>query len=272
MHGFSSCKMISSFLHDGEAVAQVGDSRLSKEELLAFIPSGITPEDSLRLAEQYINSWATDQVYLQIAEQQLSKEELDVTKELEEYRRSLIKYRYEQRYINERLDTSVSESQIEDYYSKNSQNFKLKIPIVKARFIKISADSPNLEMLKKKMSSTKMEEQVDLDSLANVMADRYMNYSEKWVDLIALSREFGQDYGTLLSKMKKSFIETEDAYGKVYVAYISDIKGVGAVPPVEYCYDSIKDIIISARRQQLLITLERDLLKVARDNETFVTF
>jgi DNA repair protein RadC len=94
--------MISSFLHDGEAVAQVGDSRLSKEELLAFIPSGITPEDSLRLAEQYINSWATDQVYLQIAEQQLSKEELDVTKELEEYRRSLIKYRYEQRYINER--------------------------------------------------------------------------------------------------------------------------------------------------------------------------
>ena len=92
----SSCRAISSFLKGGEVIAEVGGEKLYRSELDAVIPKGISPEDSTYLAKQYINTWATELVYLGIAEEQLSKSEKDVSKELEDYRRSLLKYRYEQ--------------------------------------------------------------------------------------------------------------------------------------------------------------------------------
>ena len=88
----------------GEVVASVGRARLYRGDLNKALPSGLSAEDSTRLAHQYINTWASDIIFLDVAEKQLTKEELDVTKELDDYRKSLLKYRYEQRYINDRLD------------------------------------------------------------------------------------------------------------------------------------------------------------------------
>ena len=94
------------------------------------------------------------------AQQRLSKEEKDVSKELEAYRQSLLRYRYEQRYVNERLDTTVSEKQISDYYDSHKETFKLERPILKARFLNIDKDSPNLAKIKKLMSSDKVGDYV----------------------------------------------------------------------------------------------------------------
>ena len=69
----ASCRAISRFLHDDEIVAEVDDVVLYKSDLEKMLPSGLSKEDSLRLAAKYINSWASDQVFLSIAEEQLSK-------------------------------------------------------------------------------------------------------------------------------------------------------------------------------------------------------
>ena len=143
----SSCRAISSFLKGGEVVAEVGSEKLYRSDLDAVIPKGISQEDSVYLAKQYINTWATELVYLGIAEQQLSKTEKDVTKELEDYRKSLLKYRYEQLYVNERLDTAVSDDLVEEYYNAHQDKFVLSRPLVKARFLSISAESPAKEQI-----------------------------------------------------------------------------------------------------------------------------
>ena len=110
----SSCRAISSFLTNDEIVAQVGMEKLYRSDIDEVVPKGLSPEDSVRLASRYINSWASEHVYLKVAQEQLSKSEMDVSKELEDYRRSLLKYRYEQLYVNERLDTTVTQDDIEE--------------------------------------------------------------------------------------------------------------------------------------------------------------
>ena len=117
LQALSSCRTISSFFTKGEIVAQVGQEKLYRTDIDKVIPMGLPADDSVRMARQYINSWASDRVYLDIAEQQLSKSAQDVSQELEDYRKSLLKYRYEQLYVNERLDTSVSHDNIEEYYN-----------------------------------------------------------------------------------------------------------------------------------------------------------
>ena len=169
-----SCKAISSLIHDGEVVAKLGDHKLYRSELDDVIPKGTSPEDSVNLANLYINSWVRDKAFMDIAQQRLSKEEKDVSKELEAYRQSLLRYRYEQRYVNERLDTTVSEKQITDYYDSHKETFKLERPILKARFLNIDKDSPNLAKIKKLMSSDKVEDVVAADSVAFNSARRYL--------------------------------------------------------------------------------------------------
>ena len=126
----SSCRAISSFLSNEEVVAAVGSEKLYRSDLDKVIPKGLAAEDSSRMARQYINTWASDLVYLGVAQEQLSKADRDVTKELEDYRKSLLKYRYEQLYVNERLDTAVSDDKVEEYYAAHEDRFILQRPVV----------------------------------------------------------------------------------------------------------------------------------------------
>ena len=267
-----SCDAIRNFVHDGDVVAKVGQHKLYLTDLQDYIPNDIAPEDSSRLAEQYIRSWAAEQLYLDMASEQLSKSEKDVSKELEAYKSSLLRYRYEQRYVNERLDTTVTRNDIEDYYDAHNDLFVLDIPILKARFLDIMEDSPNYETIRRRMSSNKYEDIAEADSLAYSSALRYVDWSDRWIDAVTLAREFGTDYGTMLSKMSGQFIEMREDRGDVKVAYILDTRRAGTLAPLEYCEDRIRDIIISTRKQKLLTTLERDLLENALSKENFIIY
>ena len=267
-----SCKAVQSFIHDGEVVAKLGDHKLYRSELEELIPNGISQEDSINFANLYINSWATDKAFQDIAEQKLSKEEKDVSSELEAYRQSLLRYRFEQRYVAERLDTNVTVNEINDYYNSHKDNFKLERPVLKARFMKIAKDSPNLQKIKKLMSSSDVEDVIAADSVAFNSAQRYIDFSDTWMDAVNLAAEFGVDYVNMLSKKNGSFIEIPDGEGNLCVAFITEMVKAGETAPVDFCEDNIKDIIISGRKHALLDTVERDLIEDAKVKENFVIY
>ena len=272
---FNSCETITSFvrgLGSGPVVARVGSHKLYASELAAYIPDNASPEDSSRLALQYINTWASDLIFTDMADKELSKSEKNVDRELDDYRHSLLKYRYEQKYINQRLDTAVTQGQIEKYYEDHKETFKLQLPIAKAVYMSISAESPNLEIIKKKIRSDKPEARVEADSIAYSSAFRYVDFGNAWVDLVTLSRELGTDYGTALSMMKDGFVEVPDGNGNLNIAYIYSLMRAGETGPVEYYSERIKDIILSTRKQALLTGLERDLIENARNQENFVIY
>ena len=269
---FTSCRAISRLLHGDEIVAQVYDATLFRSDLAKVIPAGLSEEDSLRLVNQYINSWALEHVFTGVAEQQLSKAEKDLVVELETYRRALLKYRYEQLYVNERLDTAVSENMVRQYYEENTEKFVLKRPVVKARFLSISSQSPMLEQIRKKISSSELADIVEVDSLAYSSALKYMTWDGKWIDINNLSLEFGLDNATLLSKKRGSWIEVSDSVGLTNLAYISAFKDKGEMAPIEYSTPSIKDMIVSVRKQELINSLEQNLLEDAREKGKFKTY
>ena len=266
----ASCKAISEFFDSGETVAEVGSAKLKKSELELVIPDGVSAEDSVRLARQYINAWAMDQVFLNVAEEQLSKTEKDVTKELEAYRTSLLKYRYEQLYVNERLDTAVTDDAVNEYYEAHQDKFILQRPVVKARFMRISSDSPMLKTIRKKMSSDEVEDIIEADSLAFSSAYKFTTWNDEWIDAAVLAGEFGAEYTSVLAGMSKGWIERTDTSGVADIAYVSDMKQKGTMAPIEYSTRFIKDMIISARKQALVTSLEHDLLEDARVNGKFV--
>ena len=266
------CNIINSLVHDDQVVARVGGERLYLSELQHYIPAGTSPEDSAAIALQYINSWATEHLYLRTAESRLSKEEKNVDKELEAYRRSLLRYRYEQRYINDRLDTLITQQQMEEYYKSHAATLELQRPILKVRFVDIMADSPNYDEIMEKLSSEGGQALKDLDSLAYVSAPRFFDNSNTWMDAAVLAREFGTDWSTMLSKLKDKYIifNYEDR-GETRAAYVFAIQKNGQAP-LEYCRAAIRDNILSERKRELLKNLEQDLLKNAQDKKVFIIY
>ena len=256
-----ACNAISSLLHDGEVVASVGENKLYSTELAGYIPAGVSPEDSARLADSYIEAWTREMKFIALAEKELSKEEKDVTKELEEYKRTLLRYRYEQKYINQRLDTAITAGQVEEYYNAHKEMFRLTAPVVKARFAVISEKSNHLNALKKLMSADETEDVIVSDSLAYAYAARYTDFGGRWIDASALSAELNMDSKTFQGNLHKGFMQNKDADGNLQLAYISEIVKAGDTAPVDYCADRIRDIILSNRKQALSAALEQELMK-----------
>ena len=272
LSALTSCRAISSLLHDHGVVAQAEGVKLYRAELDALIPKGLSPEDSTELARKYITTWASDLIYQKVAQQQLSKSERDVTKELEDYRKSLLKYRYEQLYVNERLDTAVADELVEEYYAAHPEKFMLKRPLLRARYLNIAKDSPAIKSLKKMMKSSDPNVLVEADSVAYSVALKFTTWNNEWIDAAVLAGEFGTDYNTMLQSINNGWIESADTTGYLKLAYIPEILHKGELAPIEYSAPDIKDIILSARKQALIATLERDLLNDARENGNFIIY
>ncbi len=268
----SSCNAVQGLIHDDVVVAKVGKHKLYRSELRKYIPSGVSSSDSTNLALQYINSWASGQIYSDMAVSQLSKADQDVTAELESYKRSLLRFRYEQQFVNERLDTLITEDQMTTFYKSHQSLFNLERPILKVRFIDIVKTSEQRESLIKKMSSNRPSDVVAVDSLARVYAIRYFDNSQTWMDASTLAKEFGTDYLTMLSQYKNNYISIESSdMSDVKVAYVREIKKTG-VAPFEFCTDRIREYILSERKRELLVALEQRLLDEASDKGQFVIY
>ena len=274
-----SCKVTRQFqdaaseLFRGEVVAKVGNHKLYRSQLQSYIPAGVSPEDSASLAKQWINAWAEDLLLLDMAEEQLSDADKDVTKELEEYRRTLLKYRYEQLYINQRLDTLITDLEIEEYYAANKERFRLERPLLKARYMVISADARSLPTLKRMMSSEDELEVMEADSLGAYAAIKYVDAGDNWQDVITVAQELGTDYRSLLGAINRNmFAELPDGNGNLRVAYIVEMAPESKPAPMEYVVERVRYLILSNRKHKLEADLEQELLEDARENQKFVIY
>lgn len=261
-----------SFLHDDQVVARAEGKKLYKSEVVKYIPHGIPAEDSIALADQYIKAWAAELIMNAMADKQLTKKEKDVSRELEDYKSSLLKYRYEQRYIADRLDTTVTADQIESHYKSNPDLYVLAVPIVKARYMRLPKASSMKDDLVKLLPGKKDGDLVLLDSLSRTYADKYIDYGDEWIDIVALSREYGMDYGTLIGAMDGPVIDVIDEQGTDHIAYITDYMRGGSIAPIEYCRDKIREMIVSQRKYALSRALEQDLLDDALKKGNFVVY
>lgn len=267
---FVSCKYLD-FSSDDAIVAEVGDKILYESEVKNLIPQGTTPEDSINMLEQYVNSWALKHLLLNKAESELSKSEKDVEQELEDYRSSLLVYKYEKIYLEERLDTVITDDECMDYYKNYSSNFTLNNSVVKARIVKVSDRSPNLEAIRKMYKTTSLEEIDEFEKLCYNSADRYNNFNNNWVDISAIAREIPYDVQMCEREAwSKSYIETKDSL-YYYFVYFLDKIAPDSTAPFEFYQTKIKEIILSKRKQELVANLEKNLIQEALEKNLLKT-
>ena len=101
-------------------VAAIYDKVLYQSDLQDILYDGISVNDSIVRTKAFIDNWIRRQLLIHQAENNLDKSELDCLKEIEDYRNSLIIYKYESLLISQNLDTVVSDDEIEKYVNDNA--------------------------------------------------------------------------------------------------------------------------------------------------------
>lgn len=265
-----SCNyIINRFSKDDDAVARVNNSYLNRSELEGIVPRGTTAHDSLVMVRNYINNWIRNQLILQHAENNLTSDQQDFSKQLEEYRKSLVIFTFEQKLINQNLDTLVSDHEIEAYYEQNKANFELRDNIVKVIMLKISADSTKALRLGKEL--LKPDSITDFDALERFCLNRtqenIISYDSWYLFSDLLQVVPITTYNQTLFLENNRFVE-QPAGNSVFLVRFYDFKIKDALSPLSFERNNIRNIILNRRKIELINKMRDDLyLDADKKNE-----
>ena len=120
---------------DRVVVAECYGQKLYAEDLEGVVPADASRMDSIARVNAFVDSWIRTQLLIHQAEINLPPEQLDFSRQLQDYRNSLTIYAYESQMIEQYLDTVVSEEEIADYYEGHKENFQLRATMVKAAYV-----------------------------------------------------------------------------------------------------------------------------------------
>jgi len=252
-----------------EIVAEVGQNKLYASDLTDIIPAELNRIDSVVLADDYINKWIKQELLIQKANENLTPEQKDVSRELNEYRNSLIIYKYKNELMKQRMDTTVSKEQIEAYYNANPGNLKLSRNIVKAIFVKIPNEFANPSLLKSMVADTSDEGLNELRDFCVQYAKGFDIFIENWVDFETVKNNIPQEIeNTAYFLANNNQIESSDSV-YYYLVRIQNYKLQNDLAPLSYVQGNIKNLILNQRKIEFLKEIEENIYTEGIRNNRF---
>jgi len=240
------------------AVAKVGDRYLYFSEMNDIFPKDCSGDDSISLAKLYVDHWIKTRLLLKRAELNLSKEQLNISREIETYRTSLMIYKYENWLLQEKLDTAVYISEIQKYYDANKDNFSAEEYAVKAVYLKLPANAPALWNVRRWLSSDSEKDVQDLTDYCRTNAVQFDFFDDEWVRWAVIEKEFPQKEAATRQLAQNNLIEQRDEEF-VYFARIREKRAPGDTAPLAFVKDKVKSIIINKRKLKYISELEQNI-------------
>jgi hypothetical protein len=251
------------------AVARVFDKYLYKHELASLVPKGASKQDSLMIVRNFIEDWVKQNVVLHKAELNLGEEQKNVENQLNEYRNSLITFIYEKELVRQRLDTTVTETEIENYYTEHEKNFVLKDNIIKMVFLKANKKAPKLDKAKKWMRSKGDKDKQLLEEYCHQYCIDYLLDDTNWMLFDDLLKKVPvKTYDKEAFLQNNRFIEITDS-ANVYFVNIADFQIKESLSPLSFERDNIRALIINKRKLELIQQMQKAAFEQAQKNNDF---
>jgi hypothetical protein len=240
-----------------EPLARVFENYLYPSDLTDAVPEGSSRQDSMVIATRYVETWVKDQLMLNRAEQALSDEQKDFEKQIEEYRRSLLVYSYRQKLLQQKLDTAVSENEIQAYYEENINNFLLNENVIKGTFVKIPLSAPRVDELRRWSWNSREQDLEEMEKYCITHADKFSNFSNNWVYFSSIKVQLPMQISAPSRYLRyNKNIETTDS-GFRYMLHVSDHVTEGEAAPLELVSNDIKNILMNKRKIEFIQDLEQ---------------
>lgn len=248
-------------------LAKVGDKVLlwsSIEPLLSQIQADM---DTTVFVTSMINKWVADQLMILEAEK-LGLSDLDIEELIKDYRASLLLFNYENKLVQELLDTVVTMQQKMEYYESAKEQFLLPESLVKFKLVKLDK---NIRRLDNFYNHWKKFDWISVVTFVKNNKGTYIDQTNNWVTLSEFSSYIPQDF--LKGKtLRKGISFRQSADGKEYFIYIEDYVNENGVPPFEYIEGKIVKVILNKRKNEIINRKKKQLFDNGYASKTVKIF
>ncbi len=262
--------------HSGQKrqmVASVGSSVLYYDQIPKMIQPGTSAADSTTIIQNYINGWARKELLFLKAEENLAGDyKSEIENQLQETRANLSIYQYQRQMMVEKMDTTITDDEMESYFAANDKKFILSSNIVKALYIKLPLEVPNIDKIRSLSRSSQQKDLQQLETLCYQFAEKFDDFNEGWIAMDRLSVELPMDIVNQDEFLRyNTFYETRDS-SSIYLITFRDYRLRYSLAPYEYVKNDIKSIILNNRRFEFLQNLENGIYNDGLKANLFKTY
>lgn len=244
-------------------VAKYKEYELPSSELKSVIPVGASLEDSIKLAQNYIDNWLKSKVLKENSEEILSKDQLlDIEVKVESYKNDLILNEIEEQWLSENPPKEPTDDEIEAFYKENSAIIPIKNTILEYQFI--SVPSEQVPQAKKLLRQGTPESIKSLKNLADEYKFTAQLDENQWIEWGDFCKLMQLPPDTPQSRfLQKNEIFQINQQTKVIVLKISNFATEGQSAPMSYAKRTLKNIILNKRKLNLLSQKKDELYQKA---------
>jgi len=225
---------------------------LFESDMKGVVAPGISAKDSIMIVKSYVDSWVRQRLILHQAEKNLQSSQLDFSKQLENYKNSLIIFEYENQLIRQKLDTVVTDEESGNYYNTNPNTFLVRDIIVRVQYAKLPLKSKFIPQARLLLLSDKPDDRNKLADLCEQQSFGYFIDDQKWIYFTDLMNEVPlrpADRDDFLKKNRQ--VEVNDQTFTWLIRF-RDYRLRDSNSPLELEKQKIHDIILNKRKMELL--------------------
>lgn len=264
----TSCSNISDN-NSNDLIARAGENFLYQNQLPLFS----SEQDSILRYLNYIETWAKEKILYDLSLTNLSqskKNDLDLL--VEKYKVDLYINSYKDLIVNSRIDSIVTDREIESFYNMNIDNFKLNENLLKYRYLKVPSDNINISRIRRYIQRLNESDRDFLDSLNFQFADLKINdtmwFTER--EVISSIEFINQKNKSNYMRINRLYEFEDDQYTNYFI--VKDLLKSGNIPPLSYLYDRIKSNIINQRKLNLIQNINKEILNDALKSSKYEVF
>ena len=169
-------------------------------------------------------------------------------------------------------DLIVTDEEIESFYNRNIDNFKLNENLLKYRYLKVPSDNINISRIRRYIQRLNESDREFLDSLNFQFADLKINdtvwFTER--EVISSIEFINQKNKSNYMRINRFFELEDDKYINYFI--VKDLLKSGNIPPLSYLYDRIKSNIINQRKLNLIQNINKEILNDALKSSKYEVF
>jgi len=246
--------------NSNDLIARAGENFLYQNEL----PSFSSRQDSLLRYKNFVELWAKEKLLYDLSLTNLSqskKNELDLL--IEKFKIDLYINSYKDLIVNSRIDSIVTNEEIESYYNANIDNFTLNETLLKYRYLKVPSENININRIRRYIQRLSNDDRDFLDSLNFQFAELKLNdslwFAER--DVISSIEFINQTNKSNFMRVNRLYEIKDDQNINYFI--VKDLLKSGNIPPLSYLYDRIKLNIINQRKIDLIKNINKEILNDA---------
>ncbi len=252
-------------------LARVHQRELRLSEMDGMFPERATAADSALIIEAFANRWARDAVLLWESEQH-APSDINLDRLVRDYRASLVRNSYEEQLVSTKLDSAISQRELEEFYEASKEQYQLEKPIVRCLFIRVAYPTPEEAELQDLWNNGKPQDTAALADYTRKYAEVALLRDSAWYGLDEIAQQLPQGTLTADNVNSKREFSQQDGTNRYYFR-LFELKPRMEIAPLSYVENQARRAILHARKREVLERTREEIFEreARRNNIEFFT-